>query len=82
MIQSCVEFVLIGRQVCDSRHIDGDNANASGAFTGAEESSGLLTQFPQIQAQSATHTADIAGLHIGIDIVGKIRRTVFCGHFE
>ena len=82
MIQSCVEFVLIGRQICDPGHIDGDNTHASGALAGTEEASGLLTQFPQIQTQSAAHTADITGLHVRIDIIGKIRCTIFCGHLE
>ena len=39
------------RQICDSGHIDGDNAHASGALAGTEESHGLLAQFPQIQTQ-------------------------------
>jgi len=82
VVQSCVKFVLIGRQICDPGHIDRDNTHASGALAGTEEASGLLTQFPQIQTQSAAHTADIAGLHVGIDIIGKIRCTVFCGHLE
>ena len=82
VVQSCVKLVLIGRQIGDSGHIDGDNAHASGALAGTEESSGLLAQFPQIQTQSAAHTADITGLHVRIDIIGKIRCTVFCGHLE
>ena len=80
--QSILKLVLVGRQICDSGHIDGDNAHASGALAGTEKSSGLLAQFPQIQTQSAAHTADITGLHVRIDIIGKIRCTVFCGHLE
>ena len=82
VVQSCVKLVLVGRQICDSGHIDGDNADRSGALAGTEESAGFLSKLTQIQAETAAHTADITGLHVRIDIIGKIRCTVFCGHLE
>ena len=38
MIETAVEFFLIFGLICDTRHIDGDNADRSGALAGTGES--------------------------------------------
>ena len=42
----------------------------------------FLAQLPQIQPQAAAHAAHVTGLHVGVDIVGEIGRTVFGGHLK
>ena len=64
------------------RHIDGDNADRSGALAGTEESAGFLSKLTQIQAETAAHGAHVAWFHIAVDVVGEVRGTVFCSHFE
>ena len=81
-IQTLVKFLLILSQISDPRHIDRYHAHRTGALAGTEVSSGLFTQFSQIQTQTAAHTSYIARLHIAVDIVGKIRRSVFGCHLK
>ena len=50
MIETAVELFLIFGLICDARHIDGDNADRSGALAGTEESAGFLSKLTQIQA--------------------------------
>ena len=82
MIETAVEFFLIFGLICDTRHIDGDNADRSGALAGTEESAGFLSKLTQIQAETAAHGAHVAWFHIAVDVVGEVRGTVFCSHFE
>ena len=82
LIQPLVEFLRGLGQIGDLRHIDGHHADGACGFTASEETAGLFPQFPQVQAQAAAHGAHIAGLHIAVDVVGKVRGTVFCGHFK
>ena len=82
MIETAVELFLIFGLICDTRHIDGDNADRSGALAGTEESAGFLSKLTQIQAETAAHGAHVAWFHIAVDVVGEVRGTVFCSHFE
>ena len=82
MIQSPVEvFGAIGK-ICDPGHIDGHNTYGAGGFTASEEAAGFFAQLPQVQTQAAAHAAHVAGLHVAVDVVGKIRRAVFGGHLK
>ena len=69
MIETAVELFLIFGLICDTRHIDGDNADRSGALAGTEESAGFLAQLAQIQTLATAHGTDIARFHITVDIV-------------
>ena len=69
VIQTAVEIRFDPGQISDTRHIDGDNAYASGALSGTEETAGLFPEFPKIQSHTAAHAPHIAGLHITVDIV-------------
>ena len=82
MIETAVELFLIFGLICDTRHIDGDNADRSGTLAGTEESAGFLSKLTPIQAETAAHGAHVAWFHIAVDVVGKVRGTVFCSHFE
>ena len=42
----------------------------------------FFSQLPKIQPQAAAHAAHIAGFHIGVDIVGKVRCTIFSGQLK
>ena len=53
MIETAVELFLIFGLICDTRHIDGDNADRSGALAGTEESASFLSKLTQIQAETA-----------------------------
>ena len=75
-----VRFIL--GKVCDAGQVDGHNAHRAGRLAAAEEAAAFLAQFPQIQPQAAAHAAHVAGLHVGIDVVGEIGRAVFGGHFK
>ena len=75
-----VRFIL--GKVRDAGQIDGHDAHGAGGLAAAEEAAAFLAQLPQIQPQTAAHAAHIAGFHIGIDIVGEIRRAVFGGHLK
>ena len=82
MIQTFIKFFLVLGKVSDPRHIDRNNADGACAFAGSEEPARLLSQFPQIQTETAAHAAHIAGLHIAVDIIGEIRRSVLGCHFK
>ena len=82
VIQSLVEVLLICRQICDTGHVDRDNADGTCGLAGSEESAGFLAQLAKVKTESAAHGADIAGLHVGVDVVGEIGRAVFRSHFE
>ena len=82
LVESAVEVRLILCKICDSRHIYRDNAYRTGALAAAEEAAGLLAKLAQVEAQSAAHGADIARLHIAVDVVREIRCAVLCGHLE
>ena len=82
LVESAVEVRLILCKICDSRHVYRNNAYRTGALAAAEEAAGLLAKLAQVEAQSAAHGADIARLHIAVDVVGEVRGTVFCSHFE
>ena len=81
-VQPPVKILLVFCQVSDTGHIDGHHAHGTGALAGTEIAAGFLSQFAQIQTQTAAHTPHIAGLHITVDIVGKVRRAVFCCHLK
>ena len=82
MVQLPVEISLVLGQVCNPWHVNGNNPHRAGALTGAKETAGLLAQFPQVQTEAAAHASHIAWLHVAVDVVGKVRRTVFGGHLE
>ncbi len=82
MIQTFVEICFILCQISNSRHVDGYHTNGTGAFAGAEETTGFLAKFTQIQTQTAAHASYITGFHITVNIIGKIRCSVFGGHFK
>ena len=82
MIQPLVEFLRRGGEIGNLRHIDRHDADRAGGLAASEEAAGLLAQLAQVQTQTAAHGADVAGLHIAVDVVGEIGRAVFCGHLE
>ena len=82
VIETAVELFLIFGLICDTRHIDGDNADRSGALAGTKESAGFLSKLTQIQAETAAHGAHVAWFHIAVDVVGKIRSTVLGSHLK
>ena len=81
-VQTAVEFLLVFGKIGDPGHVDGHNADGACGLTGAEETAGFLAELTQVQTQPAAHGTDIVGLHVGIDIIGKIRRAVFGCHFK
>ena len=82
MVQAAVEIRLVSGKVSDTRHVDRDNPYASGALAGTEEAAGLFPEFPKVESQAAAHAADVTGFHIAVDVVGKIRRSVFGSHLK
>ena len=44
MVKALVKFLFICGQICDSRHVDGHHAHASGTLAGTEISAGFLSQ--------------------------------------
>ena len=82
MVQLCIEVSLVLGLVSDSRHVDGHDAHGTGALAGAEESACLLAQLSEVQTETAAHAADIAGLHIAVDIVGEVGRSVLGCHLK
>ena len=81
-VQALIKVRFIAGQVGDAGQVHGDDTHRTGGFAGTEEAAGLLAQFTQVQTEPAAHGADVGGLHIGIDIVGEIRRAVLGGHFK
>ena len=82
MVQPCIEVSLVLGLVSDSWHVDGHHAHGTGALAGAEESACLLAQLPEVQTETAAHAADIAWLHITVDIVGEVGRSVLGCHLK
>ena len=82
LVKTLVEIGLVRCKVCDAGHVYRDNADRAGALARAEVAAGLFAQLTQVKAQAAAHGADIAGLHIGVDVVGEVRSAVLCGHLE
>ena len=82
MVESDIEISLIPGQVCNTRNVDGNNSHGARTLTGAKESACFSAQLPQIESQTAAHTAHVTRFHIAVDIVGKIRCTVLGRHFK
>ena len=82
IVQPLVEVGLVLGQIRDAGQVDGDHADGAGGLAGAEEAAGLLAQLAQVQTQTAAHGADVAGLHVGVDVVGEIGGAVLGGHLE
>ena len=82
LVQSAVEVLFVLGQVGQSRHIDGDDTDRAGGFTGAEVAAGFLAELSQVQTETAAHGTYIGRFHIGIDVVGEIRSAVFCSHLK
>ena len=69
VVKALVEVLLILCEVSDPRHVDRDDADGTCGLAGAEEAAGLLSQLAEVKAKSAAHRADVAGLHIGVDVI-------------
>ena len=64
-----IEVLLVLGKIGYPGQVDGDNADGACALTAAEEAAGLLTKLTKVKAQTAAHGADVARLHIAVDIV-------------
>ena len=82
VVQPLIEFLRGLAEIGDPGQIDGDHAHGAGGLAGAEVTAGLFAQFPQVQPQPAAHGAHVARLHIGVDVIGEVRRAVLGGHGE
>ena len=82
VIQPGEEIRFIFGKIRNTGQIDGHNAHGAGRLAAAEEAAALFPQFPEVQAQAAAHAAHVAGLHVGVDVVGEVRRAVFGGHLK
>ena len=82
MVEAAVEVRFVLGEICDSRHIDGNDTDRAGGLTASEEATRLLAQLAQIETQTAAHRANVGGLHIAVDIVGEVGRSVLGGHLE
>ena len=82
LVESAVETRLIFRQIGDARQVDRHHADRTGRLAGAEEAAGLFAQLPQVEPQAAAHGAHVVRLHIGVDVVGEIRRAVLRRHLK
>ena len=82
LVESRIEIPFVFRKISDTRHIDGHHADTARRFAGAEEAARFFTQFAEVEPQTATHTSYVARLHVGVDVVGEIRRAVLRGHLE
>ena len=82
VIEPHVKIRLVGCLVGDARHVDSHHAHRSGRLAAAKEPARLLAQLAQIQSQATAHAANIGRLHVGINVIAEIRRTVFAGHFK
>ena len=49
---------------------------------GAEQTAAALSQFADVETQTAAHTDGVLGAEVGVDIVRKVRDTVFAGDFH
>ena len=82
VIQPGEEIRFILGKIGNTGQIDGHNPHGAGRLAAAEEAAALFPQFPEVQAQAAAHAAHVAGLHVGVDVVGEIRHAVFGGHLK
>ena len=82
LIETLIEIFFVACEICYTGHIDSYYAYRSGAFAATEVTARFFTQFAKVKAQSATHTADVAGLHIAVYVVGEVRSAVLCCHFK
>ena len=82
MVESLVEVFLVGGKVSDAWDVEGDDTDGTGGFARTEEATRLLTEFTQVETETAAHGADVAWLHIGVDVVGEIWSAIFRGHLE
>ncbi len=79
-IKSCEEVFFICCKIADTWKIDGNNADGSCEWVGAEESSTTMTELAVVEAQSTAHTSGVIGTHVGIDEIGKIGNSVLGSH--
>ena len=82
LVETGVKVALVLGKIPYPRHIDRNDADGAGRFARTEETARFFPEFSEVEAQSAAHAADVAGLHVGVDVVGKIRSAVFGGHLE
>ena len=82
LVKTLVEVCFILCKIRDPRQIDRHNADRTGRLAGAEEAAGFFAQLPQIEPQAAAHRAHVIRLHVGVNVVGEIRRAVFGGHLK
>ena len=82
LVEPPVEIRLAFGKIRDPRQVDRHNADRTGRLAGAEEAAGFFAQLPQIEPQAAAHRAHVVRLHVGVDVVGEIRRAVFGRHLE
>ena len=82
LVEPPVEIRLAFGKIRDPRQVDRHNADRTGRLAGAEEAAGFFAQLPQIKPQAAAHRAHVVWLHVGVDVVGEIRRAVFGSHFK
>ena len=68
-VETLEELVFVSGKICDPRHVDGNNADGTGALARSEETAGLLPELTKIETESAAHRSYIRRLHVGIDIV-------------
>ena len=74
--------LVAGVQVPQTRHIDGDDANAPGLLGGSEQAVAALEQFAQVELETAAHGTDHAGIQLGINEVLEVGQPVLRGHGE
>jgi hypothetical protein len=55
--------------ISNPRHVDRNDADGAGALAGTEEAAGFLAQLAEVQTQTAAHGADIARVHVAVDVV-------------
>ena len=82
LVKTLVEVFFVCGKIRDPRQVDRHHADRAGRLAGAEEAAGFFAQLPQIKPQAAAHRAHVVWLHVGVDIIGEIRRAVFCRHFK
>ena len=82
LIETGVEVLLVLGEVCKARHVQRHDADRARGLTGAEVTAGLLAQLSEVETQAAAHRANIARLHVGVDVVREVRSAVLCGHLE
>ena len=69
MVKASVKISLVRCKISDSGNIYGYNAHRARGLAASEETAGFLTKLTQVKTEATAHGSDIAGLHIGVDIV-------------